>query len=98
LPRQLPESSLPATQVLSGHASAPASAFDLAGLARLLFFSAGVTRILQRVLFGAAPSAGALYPTELYAEVAAVLLSGVGASSHRMGCATVRLPAVWAAL
>lgn len=67
LPRQLPESGLPATQVLSGHASAPASALDLAGLARLLFFSAGVTRILHGVLFRAAPSAGALYPTELYA-------------------------------
>jgi SagB-type dehydrogenase family enzyme len=67
LPRQLPESSLPATQVLAGHVSAPASALDLAGLARLLFFSAGVTRILHGVLFRAAPSAGALYPTELYA-------------------------------
>jgi SagB-type dehydrogenase family enzyme len=67
LPRQLPESGVPATQVLSGHASAPASALDLAGLARLLFFAAGVTRILHGVLFRAAPSAGALYPTELYA-------------------------------
>jgi SagB-type dehydrogenase family enzyme len=67
LPRELPESSLPATQVLSGQVSAPASAFDLAGLARLLFFAAGVTRILHGVLFRAAPSAGALYPTELYA-------------------------------
>ena len=67
LPRQLPNSSLPATQVLAGHASPPASALDLASLARLLFFSAGVTRILHGVLFRAAPSAGALYPTELYA-------------------------------
>jgi SagB-type dehydrogenase family enzyme len=67
LPRELPESSLPATQVLSGHSSPPASALDLAGLARLLFFAAGVTRILHGVLFRAAPSAGALYPTELYA-------------------------------
>jgi SagB-type dehydrogenase family enzyme len=67
LPRQLPESSVPATQVLSGHVSAAASVLDLAGLARLLFFAAGVTRILQGVLFRAAPSAGALYPTELYA-------------------------------
>jgi SagB-type dehydrogenase family enzyme len=67
LPRQLPDSSLPATQVLSGHILASASTLDLTGLARLLFFAAGVTRILHGVLFRAAPSAGALYPTELYA-------------------------------
>jgi SagB-type dehydrogenase family enzyme len=67
LPRQLPESGVPATQVLSGQVSVSASALDLAGLARLLFFAAGVTRILHGVLFRAAPSAGALYPTELYA-------------------------------
>jgi SagB-type dehydrogenase family enzyme len=66
LPRELPESGVPATQVLAGHLWAPASALDLAGLARLLFFSAGVTRFLGGVLFRAAPSAGALYPTELY--------------------------------
>jgi SagB-type dehydrogenase family enzyme len=67
LPRELPESGVPATQVLSGHVSGPAATLDLAGLARLLFFSAGGTRILHGVLFRAAPSAGALYPTELYA-------------------------------
>jgi SagB-type dehydrogenase family enzyme len=66
LPRELPESSVPATEVLAGHVPAPASPLDLAALARLLFFSAGVTRFLQGVLFRAAPSAGALYPTEVY--------------------------------
>jgi SagB-type dehydrogenase family enzyme len=67
LPRTLPDSSVPAIQALSGQVLAPAAALDLAGLARLLFFAAGVTRILHGVLFRAAPSAGALYPTELYA-------------------------------
>jgi hypothetical protein len=64
--RELPDSSLPATQVLAGHPSPGASALDLTGLARLLFFAAGVTRIPHGVLFRAAPL-GALYPTELYA-------------------------------
>jgi SagB-type dehydrogenase family enzyme len=67
LPRKLPDSGVPAIQVLSGHVWGPAATLDLAGLARLLFFAAGVTRILHGVLFRAAPSAGALYPTELYA-------------------------------
>ncbi len=67
MPRELPESSVAATEVLAGRVLAPAGALDLAGLAGLLCFSAGVTRFLQDVLFRAAPSAGALYPTELYA-------------------------------
>jgi SagB-type dehydrogenase family enzyme len=70
LPRGLPESGVPATQVLSGHLAPAAATLDLAGLARLLFFAAGVTRVLHGVLFRAAPSAGALYPTELYAVCA----------------------------
>ena len=69
LPRELPESGAPAAEVLSGHvpAPAPATPLDVADLARLLFFSAGVTRLLRGMLFRAAPSAGALYPTEVYA-------------------------------
>jgi len=44
-----------ATEVLAGRVLAPAGALDLAGLAGLLCFSAGVTRFLQDVLFRAAP-------------------------------------------
>src|SRR6266542_7088655 len=55
LPRELPESSVAATEVLAGRVLAPAGALDLAGLAGLLCFSAGVTRFLQDVLFRAAP-------------------------------------------
>src|SRR6266700_319299 len=55
LPCELPESSVAATEVLAGRVLAPAGALDLAGLARLLCFSAGVTRFLQDVLFRAAP-------------------------------------------
>src|SRR6266567_8416630 len=55
LPCELPESSVAATEVLAGHVLAPAGALDLAGLARLLCFSAGVIRFLQDVLFRAAP-------------------------------------------
>src|SRR6266536_5922748 len=55
LPCELPESSVAATEVLAGHVLATAGALDLAGLARLLCFSAGVTRFLQDVLFRAAP-------------------------------------------
>src|SRR6266536_5463172 len=55
LPCELPESSVAATEVLAGHVLAPAGALDLAGLAGLLCFSAGVIRFLQDVLFRAAP-------------------------------------------
>jgi hypothetical protein len=46
LPADLPESRLPAIEALSGRAPEGAADFDLPGLARLLFFSAGVTRLL----------------------------------------------------
>jgi SagB-type dehydrogenase family enzyme len=55
-------------------APAPPGAPGVAELSRLLYFTNGVTAILplpdgSRHYFRAAPSAGALYPTEIYAAV-----------------------------
>src|SRR6266487_3224732 len=66
--------SLPALEAISGepptHSSAPA--LDLPTLARLLYFSAGITKYLEypapwgRMPFRAAACTGALYHIELY--------------------------------
>jgi SagB-type dehydrogenase family enzyme len=72
LPVDLGTSGVPAAAVLSGRAGpAPGEApVDAAGLAALLFFSAGVTRASgaadHRTFFRAAMSAGNLHPIELY--------------------------------
>jgi SagB-type dehydrogenase family enzyme len=66
LPRDLPASQEPATNVLSRGGHGPEPRLDLEALARLLFFSAGVTRQVSGIAMRAAPSAGALYPIELY--------------------------------
>jgi SagB-type dehydrogenase family enzyme len=70
LPVDLPERELPAARGLVGPASEAGGPLDLRELARLLFFSCGVTRPLRRggrwLHFRAAPSAGALYPVEVY--------------------------------
>ncbi|MGH9166777.1 MAG: SagB/ThcOx family dehydrogenase [Acidimicrobiia bacterium] len=87
LPVDLPESTMPATEVLSGRTAPKAGAVDIFQLARLLFFSAGVTRRVGRgggtTFFRAAPSAGALYPIELY--VVCGDLEGLEAGVYHFG-------------
>lgn len=66
--------SLPALEAISGDAQADAGApaLDLSTLARLLYFSAGITKYLEyppplgRIPFRAAACTGALYHIELY--------------------------------
>ena len=71
LPLDLPERDAPAVEVLSGRADVTSAPSGLAELARVLFFSAGVTRRARMVggrpiFLRAAASAGALYPIEVY--------------------------------
>ncbi len=71
LPTDLPAAAVPATAVLAGRAEVAPSTLDLPALARLLFLSSGVVRILPREgrppqFFRAAGSAGARFPLELY--------------------------------
>lgn len=72
LPRELPESGMPALQAISA-ASVAAHAEvipDVEKLAHVLFYSAGVTKKKSypggEIYFRAAACAGALYPIELY--------------------------------
>ncbi|HET6209594.1 MAG TPA: hypothetical protein VFD94_04385 [Jatrophihabitans sp.] len=73
LPRELPSLPAPATAVLAGGAAGQPTALDEAGLARLLFLSAGVVRTTERpgrtVQFRAAGSAGGRFPLEVYLAV-----------------------------
>ncbi|MDP8929156.1 MAG: SagB family peptide dehydrogenase, partial [Actinomycetota bacterium] len=70
LPLSWPEPEVPAGVALSSEVIARTRQLGLPDLARLLFLSAGVTRRHSNghttTFFRAAPSAGALYPVELY--------------------------------
>ena len=79
LPVELGESNVRAAEALSG-ATRPVAAgtLDAATLARLLFFTAGVTRMSssaafdERTYFRTAMSAGNLHPVEVYVVCAGV--------------------------
>ena len=78
LPTELPAPAVDTFAALApGEAPAPGAPLDLARLAALLYFSAGVTRVKTyaggaRVHLRAAPSTGALYQTEVYVVAGAV--------------------------
>jgi hypothetical protein len=85
LPHDLDSTGADAVGVLSGHWSTSAAALDATVLARLLYFSAGVTRTSttpdgSRTYFRAAMSAGNLHPVEIY--VVSGGIPGVPAGVH----------------
>jgi hypothetical protein len=76
LPREWPAVHQSATAVLAGR-HAPAAALDVPALARLLYLSAGVVRLVERedrptLLLRAAGSAGGRFPQELYVSARGV--------------------------
>lgn len=87
LPRDIGESGARAADVLSGRGRPPAPApLDATTLARLLFFTGGVTRTSpssafeERTYFRTAMSAGNLHPVEVYVACAGV--DGVADGVH----------------
>ena len=90
LPREVGESQGPAAAVLSGERDAAAGDVELDArlLARLLFYSAGVTRVRSSDgqvanWFRAAPAAGNLHPVEMYVVCGAI--GDVAAGIHHFG-------------
>lgn len=71
LPREVPPLDMPALEAISRQAETTGDAIpDLKGLAQILYYSAGVTKIKQypggEVMFRAAACTGALYEIEMY--------------------------------
>ncbi len=95
LPRELSLSRVPTLTALErGSApAAPSGTLDMERLARILFCTAGLTRT-RRVgdrdyHFRAAPSAGALYPIEVYLATGSI--DGVAAGLHHFSPADLKL-------
>lgn len=95
LPVELPERDRAAVDVLAGRVDGGGRAeLSVAELTRLLFLSAGVTRRARLadgrpMFFRAAPSAGALYPVEVY--VVCGDLPGLDAGVYHFGPAELAL-------
>lgn len=85
LPRRITESSIPATDVLSG-VQGERSRLDAELVSTLLFLSAGVTRMMdlpdRPVYFRAAMSAGNLHPVEVYLVVGDGSVPGIDGGAY----------------
>jgi SagB-type dehydrogenase family enzyme len=77
LPRELPESEVPALSALAGAGSAPDRQLYLRGLARVLRFSAGVTKVKRGaggdLYLRAHPNTGALYHLDVFVVTGALV-------------------------